>query len=278
MEDYLQYKVDLDDPEIAAIFDELPFWSSRFGALLLRHIEFRPNIRILDLGCATGFPLLEMAQVFGRSCQVIGLDIWQQALNRARAKLRIYDLPNVAILRADGAQMPFENDEFDLIVSNLGLNNFTDPAAVVSECFRVARPGGRIALTTNVRGHMREFYGVFRETLNELEKPEYIERLTAHEAHRGTKESLCALLTEAGFKVAKVVEDDFCIRYLDGSVMLNHSLTKLGFMDGWKSVIDPGDWVEVFGIIERELNRAASEKGELSMTIPMLYLEGVKST
>ncbi len=91
-------------------------------------------------------------------------------------------------MEADGARLPFGGDEFDLIVSNLGVNNFDDPTAAFSECFRVAKPGGRLVLTTNVRGHMREFYDVFRETLQG--KDAYLERLEANEAHRGTKSTL----------------------------------------------------------------------------------------
>jgi len=53
--------------------------------------------------------------------------------------------------------MPFANAQFDLITCNPGLNNFVDPPAAVAECFRVAKPTGRVAFTTNIQGHMGEF-------------------------------------------------------------------------------------------------------------------------
>jgi arsenite methyltransferase len=276
MTGYLGQRYDFNTPEMASVYDELSFWSARFGMLLFEHIQLRGGMNILDLACGTGFPTFELAHAHGDSCRVTGIDIWKEALDRARSKLRIYDLPNVRLVEADGAQMPFEDSQFDLIVSNLGVNNFADPRAVFSECYRVAKPGARIALTTNVKGHMREFYEVFRETLRELNKPEYMERLDANEAHRGTKESIRDLLESSGFRIARAIEESFRLRYLDGSALLNHHLTKAGFLEGWRKVVDPEDEREVFERIEKGLNEIAAMNGELSMTIPALYVEGEK--
>src|SRR5439155_26927217 len=92
MTDYLDRRIDVyNNPNFAAVFDELSFWSSRFGALLYRNLELIKGIRVLDLACGTGFPLLELAQIHGSSCQFIGLDPWKPALARAALKLRTYD-------------------------------------------------------------------------------------------------------------------------------------------------------------------------------------------
>jgi arsenite methyltransferase len=272
----LQQPYDYNTPQMASVFDELSFWSSRFGAILFEHLELRRNIDILDLACGAGFPTFELAHVHGGSCRVTGIDVWKEALDRARSKLAVYDLPNVKLVEADGANMPFADGEFDLIVSNLGINNFPDPQAVLSECFRVAKPGARIVLTTNIKGHMREFYEVFRETLRELDKPEYLQRLDTNEGHRGTKESVCELVERSGFKVTRVIEAGFRMRYLDGSALLNHFLTKFGFLEGWRNVVDPGDEKAIFAAIEKRLNDIAATTGDLSMTIPALYIEAEK--
>jgi SAM-dependent methyltransferase len=276
--DYLKYRNDFSDPNLASVIDELSFWSSKFGQLLFHHIELRRAVKILDVGCANGFPLFELAHVFGPSCWLTGLDIWREAIKRAHHKLRIYELPNVSLVEADGAQQPFADETFELIVSNLGLNNWSHPQAVLAECFRVAKSDASIVLTTNVAGHYHEFYDLFRETLREVDRPEYLERLNAQEAHRGTRESLCALLRQAGWSPVKVIEDGFQMRFLDGSALLNHSLTKIGFLDGWRSVVEADDEERVFESIERKLNDKASVEGELRMSVPMLYLEAVKAT
>src|SRR5712692_1276700 len=130
------------------------------ASLPFQHLTLHPHLAILDLACGTGFPLFELAQVYGSSCQVTGIDLWKEAVERARSKLNTYQFPNMKILEADAAHLPFQESEFDLIVSNLGANNFTDPYAVFAECFRVAKPKARIVLTTNITGHMSEFYAV----------------------------------------------------------------------------------------------------------------------
>lgn len=277
MTDYLEHENDFSNPDVASLVDELSFWSSRFGSLLFDQLEIRKGVNILDVGCATGFPLFELAHVFDHTCQVTGIDIWQQALDRARFKLKTYDLQNVRIIEADGAHQPFPDSEFDLITSNLGINNWADPLAVLTECFRVAKPHGRILLTTNVVGHYREFYDVFRDTLIEMNKTECIERMSVQEAQRGTLESTCGLLRQAGWILVKTVERSFQMRFADANALLNHSLTRLGFLDGWKSVVEPEDQKEVFGRIEQRLNEIAELSGELRMTVPMLYLEGKKA-
>jgi arsenite methyltransferase len=277
MPDFLKYKIDFNNRDTASVIDELSFWSSRFGILLFNQIKIRRGLKILDVGCGQGFPLFELAHVYGSSCQLIGIDIWEAAIARARFKQAFYRLPNVQVIEADGARQPFQNSVFDLIVSNLGVNNWDDPQAVLAECFRVAKPGGVIALTTNVKGHFREFYDLFRETLMEMNKAEYLERLGANEDHRGTRESICNVVQSSGFKIVRLVEDSFQMRFLDGSALLTHSLTRIGFLDGWRSVVNPDEEDEIFEVIERKLNEIARRSGELRMTVPMLYLEGEKT-
>ncbi|MDQ5825948.1 MAG: class I SAM-dependent methyltransferase [Chloroflexota bacterium] len=276
MPGFLQRRGSLQLENIAAVYDELTFWASRFGVLLFDNLQPRKDLDILDVGPATGFPLFELAGIFGESCRVTGLDLWKEALERARLKQQAYNIPNVEIVEGDVASMPFTDGRFHLVVSNLGINNFDNPRAALSECYRVLKPGGRLALTTNLKGHWREFYEVFRAVITNMGNTQYVERLAANEEHRGTKESVSALLEGAGFRVTRAVEDSFAMRFADGTALFNHTLTQLGFLDGWRGVVDPADEESVFGELERRLNEVAERQGELRMTTPMLYIEGEK--
>lgn len=277
MTDYLERKVDLADPEVASALDEVSFWSSRFGRLLFDQIELRRGITGLDLGCGNGFPLFELANAHGPSCRFVGIDVWTPALERAERKRRTHGLRSVALARADGGRLPFRAGSLDLIVSNLGVNNFDDPAAVLAECARVAKLGARLVLTTNLTGHMAELYAVFRDVVAGLGRPEYLERLAANEAHRGTAESVRRLVEDAGFRVVRAVRDAFTMRYLDGGALLRHSLTVIGFLGGWRAVVDPADEPAAFAELGRRLDRLAAEQGGLRMTVPMLYLEAARA-
>lgn len=245
-------------------YDETSLWSARFGAFLLEHLDLRPpDVRGLDVGCATGFPLFELAHVFGPSSYWIGIDPWADAIRRAQRKNGVYGLTNVDLHVGDAAQMPFADGSFDLIVSNLGINNFDDPAAVLRECFRVARPGARIVLTTNVTGHMATFYDLFR-----IAAPQHADAITRQEQHRGSKESVSALLEGAGFAMKRTVEDEFYLRFASGTAMFRHFLVQF-FYEGWRSAVDDD---AVFAKLESQLNAASP----LRFRIPMLYAEAVR--
>src|ERR1043166_1509074 len=177
---YLDFEADFTRSQTLAVYDELPLWSAMFGLLLLEHVPLRAGAVALDVGCGTGFPLLELAQRLGPGSIVHGIDPWTQALDRARHKAAIQQIENIVFHAGSAARMPFRDPLFDLVVSNLGLNNFADPHACIAECRRVMKPGATLALTTNLVGHMHEFYEVFAEILGDSAA------LRQHIAHRAT--------------------------------------------------------------------------------------------
>ena len=89
MTDYLKFDASLEDPEVAEAFDDLTYWSSMFGQLLFRHLRLAPRLAVLDVGCGTGFPLLELADRLGPTCTIHGIDVWDHALDRAQLKTRV---------------------------------------------------------------------------------------------------------------------------------------------------------------------------------------------
>lgn len=271
--DYLSFQPDFTSPDAVAAYDELPLWSAMFGLLLLRHVPLRHGMAVLDLGCGTGFPLFELAQRLGPTSTVHGLDPWKPALERARFKARVWNVTNVAIHEGSAEAMPFAAGTFDLIVSNLGLNNFEHPEAALAECRRVAKPEARLVLTTNLRGHMQELYEVYAETLRQLGREESLPALAKHVDHRASVESLTDLLETNGFRITHVHQDEETMRFLDGSALLRHYFIQLGFLDGWKGVIDPAAHQAVFAALEENLNRWAEAHDGLALTIPMAYVE-----
>lgn len=276
MTDYLDFKADLANPEIAETFDDLSYWSSMFGQLLFQHLRLAPGLTALDAGCGTGFPLLELADRLGPTSTIHGIDSWAHAVARARLKARVRGNANVHVAHGDAAAMPYADDAFDLIVSNLGLNNFDAPAVVMAECRRVCKPNGRIALTTNLAGHMSEFYQVYEQTLVDTGNSHLAERLHQHQAHRATLAGLHDLFSGAQFQVTACHTTTFTLRYADGSAFLRAYLSRLGFLEGWRSVLRGTDQeAAVFEELEARLNRTSRESDEgLCLSIPAAYVEG----
>jgi SAM-dependent methyltransferase len=182
----------------------------------------------------------------------------------------------VYVTHGDAAGMPYDDGAFDLIVSNLGVNNFDTPAVVMAECRRVCKPQGRLALTTNLVGHMSEFYQIYEETLLATGNLPLVDALHRHQAHRATLEGLHDLLSGAGFEVTDRHTDTFTLCYADGSAFLHAYLSRLGFLEGWRSVLCGTDQeTAIFEALEAQLNWVARESGEgLRLSIPAAYVEG----
>jgi arsenite methyltransferase len=276
MTKYLESSFDIKDPDFASAYDELSLWSSPFGLLLFESIPLSEGLVVLDVGCWTGFPLIEIAERLGDSSVVCGIDILSEALKRVREKVAARGIKNVFPILGNGSSMPLKDEEFDLVVSNLGINNFDDPKSVFRECHRILKPGGRIILTTNPVGHMREFYKCYKKTIRELKRDDLFEGLEKHIEHRSTVKTITKTMKNTGFSIAKVKRESFTMRFLDGSSLLNHSLIKIGFLDGWKGVVPAGDVEEVFTLLEKNLNLLAVRKGELKLTVPIAYIEAKK--
>ena len=267
-------KLDLNDEDVVSILDEIPFWSASFGIELLEKIKLLHGINALDIGCGTGFPLLEVAQRLGNTSNVYGIDPYEKALDRVRLKIKTMGITNTKLFAGKAENMPFEDRFFNLIVSNNGLNNVEDQRKVLSECFRVCRPDAQMVLTMNLPETMIEFYSVYEETLNEFGLSGEISNLKEHIA--GKRQPISAtsvLLHEAGFEINEVSQKEFNYRFADGTAMLNYYLIKLAFLEPWKSVIRKEDIERVFSFIEIKLNDIAGLKGELRLKIPFVSFD-----
>lgn len=261
---YLDFEIDFSSQSMVAAYDELPLWSAMFGLLLLDEVPMADVRWALDVGCGTGFPLIELAERLGPAAVVHGVDPWKAGLARAAQKIAQRRTPNVTLHEASAVSMPFDDERFDLIVSNLGVNNFDDRAAAIRECRRVARRGATLALTTNLQGHMRELYDVFETVLPK----ERVAALHEHIAHRATIDSVRELLESGGFAVTRVVERTERMRFASGTALLEHYFIKLGFLGAWKEVAAP-DARQIFASLQQRLD----DLGELALTIPMAYVE-----
>ena len=265
--------LDILGGDFGDLYDELPLWSAPFGRMLLERVPLRNGQTILDVGAGTGFLTLELAQRCGPTSTVYAVDPWASAMTRLRKKLARLGLDNVRLLEQDAATMDLPDASVDLVVSNLGVNNFENAPAVLATCGRLLKPGGALFLTSNLVGHMQEFYDVYGAVLGELGLADRIPALDAHVGHRATLESLERMLTGAGFTVYEAATDTMTMRFADGSALLRHHFIRLGFLPAWRAIVTPELEARTFETLERRLNEVAAARGELALTIPMACVE-----
>jgi arsenite methyltransferase len=124
-------------------------------AEMLDQLSLSGDERILDMGCGRGAILLLAAErlTTGRA---VGVDLWRkgdQSGNAAEVTMSNAVAEGVAdrveLHTADMAALPFEDDSFDVIVSNIAVHNIKGRISrekAIEEAVRVLRPGGRLMI------------------------------------------------------------------------------------------------------------------------------------
>jgi arsenite methyltransferase len=101
---------------------------------------------VLDVGSGAGTDSLVAAQMVGADGSVTGLDMTPEMLRKARAAAAEMGATNVAFIEGEAESLPFEDESFDVVLSNGVIDLAPDKDVVFSEIHRVLRPGGRIQI------------------------------------------------------------------------------------------------------------------------------------
>jgi SAM-dependent methyltransferase len=99
---------------------------------------------VLDVGCGCGGTALELGRRVGPGGSVLGVDLSNPMLARARERAAAERLAHVSFRQADAQTEPFAPGAFDLVFSRFGVMFFADPPAAFANLCRALRPGGRV--------------------------------------------------------------------------------------------------------------------------------------
>ncbi len=110
----------------------------RWRRAVLRAVDPRPGMRVLDLAAGTGTSSVPFAE---HGAHVVPCD-FSVGMLRVGKKAR----PQLPFTAGDATRLPFADDSFDAATISFGLRNVVDPDAGLREIRRVVRPGGRLVV------------------------------------------------------------------------------------------------------------------------------------
>jgi arsenite methyltransferase len=129
--------------------DQLPAWLTESFCGVGNPLglgQIRPGETVLDLGCGAGVDSVLAAKRVGPSGKVIGVDTTEEMLEKARRAATALGRDNIRFVRGDLQDLPLENEQVDVAISNGVINLTVDKPKVLAEIYRVLKPDGRLLL------------------------------------------------------------------------------------------------------------------------------------
>jgi arsenite methyltransferase len=151
---------------------------------------------VLDLGSGAGFDCFLAAKKVGSLGRVIGVDMTEEMVNKAKSLAAKYGYTNVEFRLGDIENLPVENESIDIIISNCVINLAPDKSKVFNEAYRVLRNGGRMYVSDIV---------LLKELSDEQKKN--VELLSGCVAGALLKDDYLRKIEMAGFEVKILSED-----------------------------------------------------------------------
>jgi ubiquinone/menaquinone biosynthesis C-methylase UbiE len=180
---------------------------------LLERVPLAQDDRVLDVACGTGIVARLAREQLGAGSQIAGVDVNPEMIAATRSRA-----PDISWHLGDAIALPFEDESFDVIFCQQGLQFFPDRAAAVLEMRRVLAEGGRVALSTWRTLHENPLF----QGLNSAAARQFAHLLDRRFA-LSDERTICTLLAEQGFTdvTPRIVEKMLLFPDVESFLLLN---------------------------------------------------------
>jgi ubiquinone/menaquinone biosynthesis C-methylase UbiE len=187
---------------------------------------------VLDVACGPGILSAAIAKT---ARDVVAFDLTPQMLKKAAQRCAEVGVGNVSFLEGTANDLPFADATFDAAVTRLSVHHFERPDQVMSEIFRVLRPGGRFVIADVISSEVPA-ESELQNAIEILRDPSHVRMLPGSE--------LSALVKNAGFAIEQFASWD-----------------KPREFEEWMGIVNDASRVPPLRAVVRALARAGASAG-----------------
>ena len=233
------------------------------GEALCETLDLKAGSKVLDVAAGNGMASLAAAR---RWCDVISTDYVPDLLERGKARAAAEGW-NIKFMEADAEDLPFEGDQFDVVLSTFGVMFTPNQDQAAAELLRVCKPKGKIGLANWTPDG---FIGQVFKTLGKYLPPP---AGTRSPAMWGTRTRLSEMF-DAGASSVTAQSRIFNFRYRSADHFLDVFRTYYGPVLKAFAALSPAKQEELQDDLHALIVRM-NRSGDRTMVVPSEYLEVV---
>jgi ubiquinone/menaquinone biosynthesis C-methylase UbiE len=265
----------VSSPQEAALYDSVvvPRYSALFSRPMLDAIPNGTRGQVLDLGCGTGHPALDVLRRMADHGRVIAIDRDSGLIDLARRRAVEASGKRIFFKVESMDELSFGDEVFDLAVGNLIFGALDADASAVGEktalgeIRRVLVPGGRALLSRPLAGTFEEVLDMLREVVLRRDLTAAQKRLDVLGSRHPTAEAWATQLSGVGFQDVQVDVVEHRLAFKNARELFADPLVRVVAMPEWRWIagLEPGSET-VLEDAERALDTYFAG-GPLSLTV-----------